>query len=107
MAAAVTLTGAEFEEKVERSGVPVLIDFWAEWCGPCKAIAPHVEAVAQDFNGRVSVFKVDIDAEGDLAARFGVMSIPTLLIFKEGKEFDRIVGVQPKEQIAGALEKAL
>ncbi|MEM4407564.1 MAG: thioredoxin [Candidatus Caldarchaeum sp.] len=101
------LTSSEFEEKVLRSSLPVLIDFWAEWCGPCKAIAPHVEAVAQMFANQLLVFKVDVDAESELAMKLGIMSIPTLILFKEGREVDRIVGFQSKDAIAEAVRRAL
>ena len=105
MAAELALTGGDFDQKVLQSDVPVLIDFWATWCGPCIAIAPHIEAIAQEMDGKAKVFKVDVDSEGDLAAKFGVMSIPALLVFKGGQEVDRMVGAGPKDQIKGMLEK--
>lgn len=107
MSIAAPLAASEFEEKVAASPVPVLIDFWAEWCGPCKAIAPEVEKVAKEYAGRVAVYKVDVDAEGELAMRFGIMSIPTLLVFKGGKIVEQIVGFTNKENIAKALDRAL
>ncbi len=107
MGAAAALTTSEFEQKVVQSSKPVLVDFWAEWCGPCIALGPTIDALAQEYAGKVEVFKVDVDVEGDLAMQFGVMSIPTLIVFKNGQEFDRLVGVQPKEGIAKSLEKAL
>lgn len=107
MASAAPLAQSEFEEKVLRSPVPVLVDFWAEWCGPCKAIAPEVEKIAQEYAGRVNVYKVNVDSETELASQFGIMSIPSLLIFKEGRVVDQIVGLTSKENIAKALDRAL
>jgi thioredoxin 1 len=107
MSAASPLGQAEFEDKVVNSTVPVLIDFWAEWCGPCKAIAPEVEKIAEEYSGKVNVYKVDVDSEGELAAQFGIMSIPSLLIFKGGKVVDQIVGFTSKDNIAKALDRAL
>lgn len=107
MSVASPLGHAEFEDKVVNSAVPVLIDFWAEWCGPCKAIAPEVEKIAEEYAGKVNVYKVDVDSEGELAAQFGIMSIPSLLIFKGGKVVDQIVGFTNKDNIAKALERAL
>ncbi len=107
MSLASPLAQTEFDAKVANSTVPVLIDFWAEWCGPCKAIAPEVDAVAESYAGRVSVFKVDVDSEGELAAQFGIMSIPSLLIFKDGKVVDQLVGLTNRDNIAKALDRAL
>lgn len=107
MASELTLTTEEFESKVINSDVPVLVDFWAEWCGPCKMIGPSIEELATEFSGRAKVFKVDVDSEGDLAGRFGIMSIPQLLVFKGGKEVDRMVGAAPKPKIAELITKQL
>lgn len=107
MGAAAALSTSEFEQKVIQSAKPVLIDFWAEWCGPCIALGPTVETVAAEYAGKAEVYKVDVDAEGDLAMQFGVMSIPTLIVFKAGKEVDRMVGMQNKEAITKSLDKAL
>ena len=107
MTAELALTGQDFESKVIKSDVPVLVDFWAEWCGPCRMIGPYIEALATEYTGKAKVYKVDVDAEGELAMRFGVMSIPTLLIFKDGKLFDQMVGASSKQQIASVLERAL
>jgi len=107
MTAELALTGQDFESKVIKSDVPVLVDFLAEWCGPCRMIGPYIEALATEYTGKAKVYKVDVDAEGELAMRFGVMSIPTLLIFKDGKLFDQMVGASSKQQIASVLERAL
>ena len=100
----VTVTDANFSEVVERSGVPFLLDMWAAWCGPCRMIAPTIEALARELAGRVLVGKLDVDANKRVAARFGVQSIPTLLIIIDGKEIDRIVGVQSREAILKRLQ---
>jgi thioredoxin 1 len=107
MATDLALTAADFESSVLQSPIPVLIDFWAAWCGPCRLIAPHVEELATEYAGRAKVFKVDVDANGEIAERFGIMSIPTLLIFKDGKLFDQMVGAGTKQQIASFLDRAL
>ena len=105
MGSDLALTEADFKKKVLESELPVMIDFWATWCGPCLAIAPHVEAISDELDGKAKVFKVDVDSEGDLAARFGVMSIPALLVFKGGQEVDRKVGAGSKEDIRALIEK--
>jgi thioredoxin 1 len=105
MGANLALSAAEFEKEVLQSPVPVLVDFWATWCGPCVAIAPHVEAIASELAGKAKVFKVDVDTDGEVAARYGVMSIPALIVFKNGQEVDRMVGAGPKDQIKGMLER--
>jgi thioredoxin 1 len=107
MASNMAVTTAEFDSQVLQSDVPVLIDFWAPWCGPCKAIGPSIEQLATEYAGKAKVYKVDVDSEGDLAMKYGVMSIPALIVFKGGKEVDRMVGAAPKPQIAALIERAL
>lgn len=107
MAEQLAVTSNDFNDKVLSSDVPVLVDFWAEWCGPCKAIGPSVEQLATEYEGRAKVVKVDVDREGDLAMRYGVMSIPALLVFKGGKVVDSMVGAAPKAQIAALIDRSL
>jgi thioredoxin 1 len=107
MASNLAVSSAEFDEKVLKSDVPVLVDFWAEWCGPCKAIGPTIEALATEYDGKAKVFKVDVDHEGDLAGQYGIMSIPALLVFKGGKVVDQMVGAAPKAQIAALIDRSL
>jgi thioredoxin len=99
----ITITDASFTSDVVNSPLPVLVDFWAAWCGPCRAIAPVIEQLAVDFAGKARIGKLDVDANQRTAARFGVQSIPTLLILKKGKEVDRIVGLQSKEALSARL----
>jgi thioredoxin len=106
-AGSITVTDATFAADVERSPLPVLLDMWATWCGPCKILAPVVEELAVDLAGRVRVGKLDVDANPATAARFSVRSIPTILVLRDGQEVDRIVGVQPKSEIARRLERAI
>lgn len=101
------VTDSTFAQEIERSSTPVLLDLWADWCGPCHMLAPVIDQLSSQFAGRVKVAKLDIDANPGTANRFGVRSIPTLLILKGGKEIDRLVGVQPKEEIIRRLEKAI
>jgi thioredoxin len=103
----VTVTDATFAADVERSPLPVLLDMWATWCGPCKIMAPVIEELAAELAGRVRVGKLDVDVNPATAARFGVRSIPTLLVLRDGRELDRIVGVQPKAEIARRLERVI
>ncbi|MBQ5777397.1 MAG: thioredoxin [Oscillospiraceae bacterium] len=107
MSNALSLTAAEFSEKIENAGGVALVDFWAAWCGPCRMLAPTIDEIADDFSGRAAIYKVNVDEEGELAAKFGIMSIPTLIIFKDGKVSDKLVGVVPKENISSAIENAL
>ena len=103
----VTITDANFESEVIKSNIPVLIDFWATWCGPCKAIAPIVEDLAKEYDGKVKIGKVDVDNNQQTAIKYGIRSIPTLLIVKNGKVNDTIVGAVPKAQIVQKLNAAL
>lgn len=105
MGANLAVSAADFEAEVLGSDVPVLVDFWATWCRPCLAIAPFVEELAGEFGGKAKVYKVDVDSEGELAARFGIMSIPALIIFKGGKEVDRMVGAGSKDQLRAFLSR--
>jgi thioredoxin 1 len=107
MASNLAVTSSDFEQQVLKSDIPVLVDFWAEWCGPCKAIGPSIEQLASEYEGKAKVFKLDVDTEGELAMQYGVMSIPALLVFKGGKEIDRMVGAAPKPQIAALIDRAL
>jgi thioredoxin 1 len=105
--AELSVNSAEFEEKVLKSDVPVLVDFWAEWCGPCKAIGPSVEALAQEYAGKAKVFKLNVDEDPMIASNYGVMSIPALLVFKGGKVVDQMVGAAPKATIAQLIDRAI
>ena len=101
----VAVTDADFDTRVLKCDEPVLVDFWAEWCGPCRALGPVIETLAADFDGRARVAKVDVDANQQLAARFGIRSIPTVLLFKQGEVVDSFVGVRPKADYINALKK--
>lgn len=107
MSKAAAVTGADFESEVLQSPVPVLVDFWATWCGPCRMIAPHVDALAEEYVGRAKVVKVDVDTEGDLATKYGIMSIPALLFFKDGQVKDQLVGAASKATLASKLDGLL
>jgi thioredoxin 1 len=103
----ITLTSGSFDETVKSSTTPILVDFWAEWCGPCKAIAPVLKELSTELAGKVTIAKLDVDAHGDIAQRFSVMSIPTLLIFNNGEVQKRLVGAKGKGQLLQELAEFL
>ena len=103
----ITFTDNNFEQEVINSDKPVLIDFWAVWCGPCKIIAPFVEELAGEYEGKVKIGKLDVDENQQTSIKYGVRSIPTLLTFKDGKVKDTIIGAVPKAQIVKKLDAAL
>ena len=107
MSVPVAVTDDNFSTEVLDANVPVLVDFWAAWCGPCRMVAPIVEELASEYDGRAKVAKLDVDAAQKTAMEFGIRSIPTLLIFKEGKVSDQVIGAIPKERIAEKLDAAL
>jgi thioredoxin 1 len=103
MADEVTVTRSNFDAEVMKSAVPVVADFWAEWCGPCKMIAPVLKDLARDYNGKIKIAKIDVDAEGELAQQFNIVSIPTILVFNKGQVVKQQIGAVPRP----ALEKMI
>ncbi len=101
------MTDSNFQQEVLSSDRPVLVDFWAEWCGPCKMIAPIVEELANEYDGKLKVGKVDVDSNQQVSMQFGVRSIPTLLIFKSGKVVEQVIGAVPKRLLAEKIAKHL
>jgi thioredoxin 1 len=102
-----TITDDNFQSEVLASKEPVLVDFWAAWCGPCKAIGPAVEELAREYKGKIKVGKMDIDAQQGVPQKYGIMSIPTLILFKNGQVADQIVGAVPKNKIDQMLKRAV
>ena len=103
----VQLTDDSFENDVTKSSTPVLVDFWASWCAPCKAISPVVDGLAEEYAGKVKVAKLNVDENPATPGKFGVRGIPTLILFKDGKVVDQVVGAVPKNQLEGLIKKAL
>ena len=103
----IEITDANFDAEVIQSEQPVLVDFWATWCSPCRAVAPMVEEIAKDYNGKLKVGKLDVDANQQTAARYNILSIPTLLIFRDGKPVEHLVGAMPKKMLVEKIGKVL
>ncbi|MBC7515108.1 MAG: thioredoxin [Alkalinema sp. FL-bin-369] len=105
MSQATPVTDASFDTEVIESEIPVLVDFWAPWCGPCRMVAPVVEEISKDYDGRVKVVKLNTDENPSVANKYGIRSIPTLMIFKGGQKVDTVVGAVPKTTLANTLDK--
>ena len=101
------VTDAEFEQEVLKADLPVVVDFWAEWCGPCKVISPILEGLAEEYDGKIKFVKVDTEENFETPESYGILSLPTLLVFKEGQQIERITGAHPKGDLMRYLDKAL
>ena len=104
MSDTIDFTKDSFDQEVLNSDLPVLVDFWAEWCAPCKIIGPIISEIADEYNGKIKVGKVNVESAPDIASRYGIMSIPSLLIFKNGQVADQIIGTAPKKTITAKLD---
>jgi thioredoxin 1 len=103
MANAVAVTDANFAEEVLQSSVPVLVDFWAEWCGPCKVIAPTIDQLSVEYAGKMKVVKLDVDANNEISSRYSVLNIPTLILFKDGHPVEKMIGALPKPALLAKI----
>ena len=103
----VAVSDSDFGEQVINSGTPVLVDFWAEWCGPCRALGPVIENLSEEYAGQVKVAKVDVDSNPQIAMQFGIRSIPTVMLFDKGQIVDTIIGVRPKSDYEDSLKKVI
>ncbi len=102
-----TLTDQNFQDEVKNSQTPLLVDFWAEWCAPCRMIAPVLDEIAEEYDGKVTIGKINVDQNRSVAAQYGVMSIPTLILFKNGEMVEQLVGAQPKENLVKVIQAAV
>ena len=107
MSNAAAVTDASFEQDVLQSDVPVLVDFWAPWCGPCRMVAPIVDEIAKELESKIKVFKLNTDENPNVASQYGIRSIPTLMVFKGGQKVDTVVGAVPKATLSGTISKSL
>ncbi len=101
------ITEEEFDGVIQKSDIPVLVDFWAEWCGPCKLLTPVIDELAAEYSGKIKIAKVNVDQQANLAARYGIRSIPTIIIFKGGEVAEQMVGMQAKEALKAKLDSLL
>jgi thioredoxin 1 len=104
---ALEFTDANFQDEVLNADQPVLVDFWAEWCGPCKMLGPVIDELAGEYEGKAKVGKIDIDNNRDAAVQFGILSIPSIIIFKNGEVVNKFVGISPKDELASAIDAAM
>jgi thioredoxin 1 len=103
----IIITKDNFEQEVINSDKPVLVDFWAQWCGPCRAVAPIMDELADDFDGKAKIGKINVDEQGELAAKFRIMSIPTVMLFKDGQMVEKVIGARSKAEFETLLQKNL